>query len=158
MTSATVTETRVTKEELPVPAKNWETIRDAKREEQISRILVNWRLEATKYPSEETVDVRPIAATSGILSDRELEITGEGYDATALAAEIAKGTYTALETVTAFCKRAAICQQLCSALTEICFADAIEKAKKLDVHFRETNKTVGPLHGLPMTFKVRHCA
>lgn len=154
MISATLTEARVITEEFPAPTKSWETIRDAKREEQISRILVPWRLEAASYPSEGTVDVRPIAATSGILSERELEITGEGYDATALAAEIAKGTYTAVETVTAFCKRAAICQQLCNALTEICFADAIEKAKKLDNHFKETGKTVGPLHGLPMTFKV----
>ncbi|KAJ5904055.1 Amidase [Penicillium tannophilum] len=153
MISATLTEARVITEEFPAPTKSWETIRDAKREEQISRIPVPWRLEAANYPSEGTVDVRQIAATSGILSERELEITGEGYDATALAAEIAKGTYTAVETVTAFCKRAAICQQLCNALTEICFADAIEKAKKLDNHFKETGKTVGPLHGLPMTFK-----
>lgn len=100
------------------------------------------------------MDVRPIATTSGILSGRELEITGEKYDATSLAAKIAKGNYTAVETVTAFCKRAAICQQLCGALSEIFFADAIEKAKKLDEHFKETGKTVGPLHGLPMTFKV----
>ncbi|KAJ5553190.1 Amidase [Penicillium frequentans] len=153
MISATVTETRVITEEFPAPTKSWESIRDAKREEQTSRIPVPWRLEAAQYPSEGTVDVRPVAATSGILSERELEITGEGYDATALAAEIAKGTYTAVETVTAFCKRAAICQQLCSALTEICFTDAIEKAKKLDDYFKETGKTVGPLHGLPMTFK-----
>jgi amidase len=154
MASATITETRVIKEEFPAPARSWEAIRDAKREEQLLRIPESWRLEAAQYPTEGTVDVRSIAATSGILSERELEITGEGYDATSLAAEIAKGTYTAIETVTAFCKRAAICQQLCSALTEIFFADAIEKAKKLDDYLNDTGKTVGPLHGLPMTFKV----
>ncbi|KAL2839739.1 amidase signature domain-containing protein [Aspergillus pseudoustus] len=105
------------------------------------------------FPEEYKGDVRLIVAASGILSARELEITGETYDATSLAAEIAKGTYSAVETVTAFCKRAAICQQLCNALTEICFAEAIEKAKKLDDHFNTTGRTVGPLHGLPMTFK-----
>lgn len=154
MSSATVTETRVIKEEFPAPAKSWEAIRDEKRAEQLSRIPTSWRLEASQYPAEGTVDMRPIATTSGILSGRELEITGEKYDATSLAAKIAKGNYTAVETVTAFCKRAAICQQLCGALSEIFFADAIEKAKKLDEHFKETGKTVGPLHGLPMTFKV----
>ncbi|KAL2817071.1 amidase signature domain-containing protein [Aspergillus cavernicola] len=151
--TVTVTETRVTKEQFPAPAKPWEAIRDEKRAEQLSRIPMPWRLEASQYPAEGTVDVRPVATTSGILTQRELEITGEKYDATALAAEIAKGTYTAVETVTAFCKRAAICQQLCSALTEICFAEAIGKAEKLDEYFKETGKTVGPLHGLPMTFK-----
>ena len=155
MTSVTVTETRVTREAFPTPSKPWEAIRDEKRAEQLSRIPESWRLNASQYPAEGTVDVRPVAATSSILSERELEITGDKYDATALAAEIAKGTYTAVETVTAFCKRAAICQQLCNALTEIMFADAIDKAKKLDEHFNETGKTVGPLHGLPMTFKVR---
>ncbi|KAL4959579.1 amidase signature domain-containing protein [Aspergillus stella-maris] len=134
-------------------ARTWETIRDEKHTEQISRIPRDWRLQPVQFPGEATVDVRPIAASSGILTDRELEITGDRYDATSLAAEIARGTYTAVETVTAFCKRAAICQQLCNALTEIFFADAIEKAKKLDEHFTTTGKTVGPLHGLPMTFK-----
>lgn len=156
MSAVTITETHVTKEEFLAPSKPWETIRDEKRAEQMSRIPEPWRLQPSQYPVKDTVDVRPIATTSGILSERELDITGSKYDATSLAAEIAKGTFTAVETVTAFCKRAAICQQLCSALTEIFFADAIEKAKKLDEHFRETGKTVGPLHGLPMTFKVRH--
>ncbi|KAL4951935.1 amidase signature domain-containing protein [Aspergillus filifer] len=146
-------ETVAPKTEFSTPARTWETIRDEKRAEQTSRIPEDWELQPAQFPGEATVDVRPIAATSGILTDRELEITGDKYDATSLAAEIAKGTYTALETVTAFCKRAAICQQLCSALTEIFFADAIDKANKLDEHFNATGKTVGPLHGLPMTFK-----
>ncbi|KAJ5676039.1 Amidase [Penicillium macrosclerotiorum] len=153
MSSVTITEPHVVKEDFPTPAKPWEDIRDEKRAEQLSRIPQSWRLEASQYPSKETVDVRPIAATSGILSERELEITGETYDATSLATEIAKGTFTSVETVTAFCKRAAICQQICSALTEIFFADAIEKAKQLDEHFKQTGKTLGPLHGVPMTFK-----
>ncbi|KAL4936096.1 hypothetical protein BDV06DRAFT_216936 [Aspergillus oleicola] len=118
----------------------WEAIRDEKRIEQLSRIPKPWRLQPSQSPGEDTVDVRPIVASSGILTDRELEITGDKYDATSLAAKIARGTYTALET-------------LCSALTEIFFADAIDKAKELDEHFERTGKTVSPLHGLPMTFK-----
>jgi hypothetical protein len=38
-------------------------------------------------------------------------------------------------------------------LTEILFDDAIEQAKTLDGHFRETGQLVGPLHGVPMTLK-----
>ena len=137
------------------PQKSWKDVAAAKKAEQFSRIPVQWRLEAEYLASTAaTVDLRPLAATSGILSERELEITGEAYDATALLAKIASGTYTAVEVVTAFCKRASLAQQLCNCLTEIMFVEAIAAAKKLDEVLKRTGRTVGPLHGLPMTFKV----
>lgn len=132
----------------------WQEIRDAKKAEQASRIPAEWKLTASNTPSPDTIDLRPIAASCGILSERELEITGGKYDATSLAAAIAEKTYTAEEVAVAFCKRAAVGHQLCNNLTEIMFADAIENAKRLDVLFKQTGKTVGPLHGVPMTFKV----
>ncbi|CZR69322.1 related to fatty-acid amide hydrolase 1 [Phialocephala subalpina] len=135
------------------PGKSWQDIRDLKKAEQAARIPAEWKLKGSAYPPVETVDVRPVVSTSRILSERELKITGDSYDATTLAAAIANGTYSAEEVAIAFCKRAAIGQQLCNNLTEIMFLDAIEDAKKLDAYFEETGKTVGPLHGLPMTFK-----
>lgn len=135
--------------------KPWQAIRDSKKAEQLSRIPKEWRIQDSQLPTAKDVDLRPIAESCGILTDLELEITGDKYDATSLAAEIAKGTYTATQVTTAFCKRAAISQQLCNNLTEIFFGDAIEKAKKLDEQFQATGKPVGPLHGVPMTFKVR---
>ncbi|KAE8454203.1 hypothetical protein EG329_005128 [Mollisiaceae sp. DMI_Dod_QoI] len=138
---------------MPQPAKIWQNIRDAKKAEQAARIPAEWKLQPSDYPLVGTVDVRPVASSCGILSGRELEITGDSYDATSLAAAIASGTYTAEEVAIAFCKRAAIGHQLCNNLTEIMFMDAIEDAKKLDAYFKENSKTVGPLHGLPMTFK-----
>lgn len=33
------------------------------------------------------------------------------------------------------------------------FDDAIMRAKELDDHFKQTGKTVGPLHGLPISLK-----
>lgn len=136
--------------------KPWQEIRDTKKAEQDSRIPTAWKIRPEDFPPGGTVDLRPVAASSGILSTRELKITGEEYDATSLAATIAQGMYSAEEVATAFCKRAAIGHQLCNTLTEIMFQDAIEDAKRLDVYFRETGKTIGPLHGLPMTFKVRN--
>ena len=132
----------------------WKEIADAKKAEQLSRIPTEWRLTLETTPPAGTVDLRPVAASSGILSELELKITGGEYDAVSLAAKIADSTYTAVAVVTAFCKRAAIAQQLCNCLTEIMFLDAMERAKKLDESFTKTGKTVGPLHGLPMTFKV----
>jgi Asp-tRNA(Asn)/Glu-tRNA(Gln) amidotransferase A subunit family amidase len=38
-------------------------------------------------------------------------------------------------------------------LTVTMFDDAIQQAKELDDHFKRTGKTVGPLHGLPISLK-----
>ena len=121
--------------------------------EQASRIPEEWRLtDAVLKDAQNTRDLRPFAASAGILTEKELAITGQG-DATSLAEQIAVGELSAVEVATAFAKRAAIAQQLCNCFTEICFLDAIEDAKRLDAHFKETGTTVGPLHGIPMTFK-----
>ena len=40
-------------------------------------------------------------------------------------------------------------------LTDLFLEEALEKAKDLDEHLRQTGKTVGPLHGLPISAKVR---
>ncbi|KAJ9137935.1 Amidase [Pleurostoma richardsiae] len=133
------------------PSATWQDLKAAKKAEQDSRIPEEWKLK--EFPPEGTRDLRPLVKTCGILTEKELEITGEQYDATALVEAIAAGTFTSVEVVTAFCKRAAVGHQLCNMLTEIMFKDALEQAEKLDEAFRSTGKVVGPLHGLPMTFK-----
>ncbi|KAI0120481.1 amidase [Hypoxylon sp. NC0597] len=133
--------------------KSWKELQAAKKAEQDSRIPAEWKLKKEDFPPEDTVDLRSFVNTCQILSPAELAITSDGYDATSLAAAIAEGKFTALEVVTAFCKRAAIGHQLCNMLTEIMFADAIERAKELDNIYKSTGKVVGPLHGVPMTFK-----
>ncbi|KAF2812645.1 amidase [Mytilinidion resinicola] len=133
--------------------KAWQDIASEKKKEQISRIPPEWIISDSQIPPKGTIDLRPYAASSGILTEKELEITGEKHDATSLAAKLADGSFTAIEVVTAFCKRAAVAQQICNCLTEIMFLDALEEAKKLDAHFKETGKTLGTLHGIPMTFK-----
>lgn len=144
----------IAKDPNPAEGKQWQKIHAAKKAEQTSRIPKDWILSEAKFPPETAVDVRPVAAASGILSDRELKITGDDYDATSLAVAIAEGQYSAFEVVTAFAKRSAVGHQICNTLTEIGFSDALEDARKLDAVFKKTGKTVGPLHGLPMTFKV----
>lgn len=135
------------------PIKAWQDLKAAKKAEQDSRIPSEWKLSPEQIPPKGTFDLRPVVNTCGILTDKELEITGESYDATSLAAAIAEGKYTATDVVTAFCKRAAVGHQVCNMLTEIMFSDAIEQAKKLDETFKATGKVVGPLHGVPITFK-----
>ncbi|KAH8885473.1 amidase [Thozetella sp. PMI_491] len=131
---------------------SWEEIRDAKKAEQAARIPQKWRLDpAILKGAEGVVNLRDYASSCGVLTAQELEITNQ--DATELAEKIAKGTYSSLQVVTAFCKRCAIGQQLCNYLTEIMFLPALEEAKKLDEYYQETGKTKGPLHGIPMTVK-----
>ncbi|KAF2242516.1 amidase [Trematosphaeria pertusa] len=134
-------------------ARPWEEIAAEKKKEQESRIPNEWKIPSNALPPPGTRDLRPWAQKSDLLSARELEITDEKYDTTSLASAIATGMYSAEEVTTAFCKRAAIAQQLTNCLTEICFLEAIKAARELDAEFEETGKPRGPLHGVPMTLK-----
>ena len=95
-------------------------------------------------------DVTGIPATCGILTEKELSIT-EDYDATSLADAIANKKLTAVEVAKAFCKRAAIAHQLTCCLSEYFQDEAIERAKQLDEYLATHGKTVGPLHGVPVS-------
>ena len=133
---------------------SWQAIRDAKKAEQTSRIPSEWLLSGSLLKeAQAAVDPRPYAAKSGILNQEELEITS--LDATDLTERVAKGVYTSVQVVTDFCKRSAIGQQLCNYLTEVMFTQAIEEANKLDQYYRKNGRVKGPLHGLPMTVKVK---
>ena len=62
-----------------------------------------------------------VPLTCGILSETELKITSD-YDATALLEKLRSGVWSVEEVTVAFCKRAAIAQQLVS---PICFSTAM---------------------------------
>ncbi|KAI1614223.1 amidase signature domain-containing protein [Exophiala viscosa] len=97
-------------------------------------------------------DVSKIPSTCGLLTPEELEIT-EGYDAVGLAAAIAERKYTAVAVAKAFCKRAVIVHQLTCCLTQFFQEKALEQAAQLDEYLEKNGKTVGPLHGLPISVK-----
>ncbi|KAH7156039.1 acetamidase [Dactylonectria macrodidyma] len=98
------------------------------------------------------VDVSGVPTTCGILTAEEIDIT-ESYDAVGLADAIARKKYTAVAVATAFCKRAIISHQLTCCLTQWFMDEAVEQAKKLDAYLTEHGKTVGPLHGVPISIK-----
>ncbi|KAK2596562.1 hypothetical protein N8I77_013447 [Diaporthe amygdali] len=97
-------------------------------------------------------NVTKIPHDCGLLTSHELDIT-ENYDATALADAIREHKLTAVAVATAFAKRAIIAHQLTCCLTEWFLDDAVAQAQALDDHLAATGKTVGPLHGVPVSIK-----
>lgn len=97
-------------------------------------------------------DVTGIPSTCGILTPEEIEIT-EKYDTISLAEAIAARKYTAVTVAKAFSKRAIIAHQLTCCLTQWYPEMAEKRAQELDDYLEKNGKTVGPLHGVPISIK-----
>jgi amidase len=108
-----------------------------------------WRL---KTIPRDFKDCRPVIEGCGILSAEELDMTNT-TDGPAILRNILSGKWTSEAVATAFCKRAAVAQQLIGCCTEMFFEDAVQRAKELDEHLARTGKPIGPLHGLPVSLK-----
>lgn len=128
---------------------NWKEKAALKRASQHESIPPEWRLPDPKPTSKNAYEY---LRTSGILNPDELAIT-ETTDASILLRKLASGSWSAVSVATAFCKRAAIAQQLIRCCTEMFFDEAMKTAELLDQHLKSTGKTVGPLHGLPVSLK-----
>lgn len=89
----------------------WQSIARRKREEQASKIPKEWLLKSR--PAAHQTNVLNVPCHCGILTDREVQITEE-HDATDLVQGLRSGKLKSVDVVTAFCKRAAIAQQLVS--------------------------------------------
>ncbi|PKY06707.1 alpha-glucosidase [Aspergillus campestris IBT 28561] len=136
-------------------AGDWRTAVAQKREQLASAIPAKWRLDdklLASLPQNGNLIEADIPRRSGILSEEELQIT-EAYTAEELLRQLAAGELSSLAVTTAFCKRAAIAQQLTSCLTEHFFPRALERAQYLDDYLKREKKVVGPLHGLPVSLK-----
>jgi amidase len=60
---------------------------------------------------------------------------------------------SAATVIEAYCHSATVAHQLTNCLSDLLYHEAITTAKRLDEHFRQTGKPVGPLHGLPISVK-----
>jgi amidase len=93
---------------------SWQTISADYRKKAASKIPVGWRLSPSiisTISEHSTHSVLDIPRSCGILTAEEIDIT-EKYDAVTLIDFLATGKITSLAVTTAFCKRAAIAQQL----------------------------------------------
>ncbi|OJJ74333.1 hypothetical protein ASPBRDRAFT_193059 [Aspergillus brasiliensis CBS 101740] len=145
---------------------DYQSIAARKQQHLESLIPPEWRLKASQIPAgmlsvadsvtnpsySESINVVDIPRTCGLLTTQELHIT-EDYDIRSLLTELHSKRLTAEEVTRAFCKRAAIAQQLTRCLSEPLFNQALARARTLDAHIRTTNTPIGPLHGLPISVK-----
>lgn len=92
-----------------------------------------------------------LAQTSALLTDREIDIIS--LPAYSLAERIADRGYTSYEVTLAYCKSATIAQDATNCLTELCFEEGLARARELDAFLEKQGRTVGPLHGIPVSIK-----
>ncbi|KAL7274816.1 hypothetical protein RUND412_002270 [Rhizina undulata] len=131
---------------------DWSSLAAEAQSHRQSSIPPEWRIPLSRLPPEDVLDVSNYPRIEGLLTARELEIT-ERYDAIRLLEGMREGALKSREVVEAFCKRAAIAQQLTNCLTHMFFEKALERAEFLDHHFAKHGKPYGPLHGLPISLK-----
>jgi amidase len=100
------------------PRYHWQVIAKRKQDARSHLLPKEWLIPQAaleSYTSSPTANVINVPIECGILTARELEITGT-HDAVSLLDMLRKGPvergYTAEEVVTAFCKRAAVAQQV----------------------------------------------
>ncbi|ONH66212.1 Acetamidase [Cyberlindnera fabianii] len=89
-----------------------------------------------------------------VLDPETLAITE--LTAVEIVSKIASGELTSVAVLTAFIKRCTIAHQLTHCAMEILFDEGLKRAAELDDHFTKTGKTIGPLHGLPISLKEQH--
>ena len=131
--------------------RSWTEVAAEKKQQRASKIPGEWRIPQSLMPGKDVQDVQNWPSESGFFTGRELEITES--TASTVVANIASGNWSTEEVMRAVCKRASVAQQLINCVTEICFREGLMRAKELDAYFAQTGKTVGPLHGLPISFK-----
>lgn len=86
-----------------------------------------------------------------LLTESEFAITDSS--ATAIVENIAKGKWTSVEVFKAFAKRGTIAHQLTNCAMDLFPEEGLERAKFLDEYYAKNGKTMGPLHGLPISLK-----
>ncbi|CAN9441517.1 unnamed protein product [Alternaria alternata] len=130
--------------------RDYRVIAARKQTERNNKIPPQWLIDSALRNA---TSVLHIPITCGVLSDVECDITSK-FDATTLLKKLKEGTWSAEQVTTAFCKRAAIAQQLVNCLTEIFFGEAIERARLLDKQRKENPSDVlPPFWGLPISLK-----
>ncbi|KAL1306190.1 hypothetical protein AAFC00_004292 [Neodothiora populina] len=128
-------------------AKSWEEVAADKRARIAKSIPSVWKIDTSSLSD----NVMDVPEKCGLLSSEELAITNS--TAVELVEKMATGKLKSVDVTTAFCKRAAVAQQVTNCALEFFPEMALKQAKELDDFYEKNGKTVGPLHGLPISLK-----
>ena len=88
----------------------WEDTGKQARKRLLDSIPTEWRLSEDKLPPADQANVLDFPSESGLFTENELSITAS--TATHIVQEIASGKWKAVDVAKAFCKRAAVANQL----------------------------------------------
>lgn len=94
---------------MPGFAKDYQSLAAEKKLQRQNKIPKEWLLPLEKYHG--VSSFMDVPASCEVLNDVEYKITSD-YDATALLEQLRAGNWSAEQVTIAFCKRAAIAQQL----------------------------------------------
>lgn len=137
----------------PVEYAKWKPHIDEYRAQLKAGVLDQFKAPEHLLPSQEELDngMDVTEFAKKVLTPEEIAITET--PGTELAAQLAAGKLTAVEVFTAFAKRATIAHQLTNCAMQIFVDEGLERAKELDEYYKTHGKTMGPLHGLPLSLK-----
>ncbi|CDK26487.1 unnamed protein product [Kuraishia capsulata CBS 1993] len=136
------------------PAKfaEWEPKIKAYREAVAAGVLDEFKAPESLIPGDiDTKGYNATVLTAKFLTADELAIVDTpGYK---LVEKLAKGELTAVETFKAFAKAGTLAHQALNCAMELFPEYGLKRAEELDAYYAKTGKTVGPLHGLPISLK-----
>lgn len=134
---------------------DWQARAAAYKQVVLDAIPAEWRVDAGVLAAlKPGAEVRFVAQQT-VLSADEVHLLAR--DATRLAQDIAAGTFSAVAAATAYAKAAAVAHQVTNCLMDFFPDEALARARELDAYFAEHGKTVGPLHGVPVSVKGESC-
>ena len=118
-----------------------------RREASIAAFFQPPKVEEASLPN----NLTEYALNSGYYTSEERAIIET--EAEDILKNIASKKWTSHEVTKAFCKASAYAQELTNCVTEVLYPEAFERAKYLDEYLAKNGKTIGPLHGLPISLK-----
>ncbi|KAL8679071.1 MAG: hypothetical protein Q9186_004611 [Xanthomendoza sp. 1 TL-2023] len=130
---------------------SWQAMARAKVAEIHSKIPKEWVLPDTDLAQAKKQRNLTGPFMKQFLDDEEQMIID--HDSGDLVESIKQGTYSAVVVTRAYCKMAALAQQVNNCLHEIMFDFAMQTAEDLDHYYKSHGTVKGPLHGLPVSLK-----
>ncbi|KAF4493825.1 general amidase [Fusarium agapanthi] len=130
---------------------SWEARAAAKRAATLDKIPSEWRVSSEGLERAHSQRDITKAFIEQFLEEETVSITS--LKTVDILNAVSKRELTATKVVRAFCQRAAVAHQINNCLHEIFFDQALERAQFLDDYYTKHGKTLGPLHGLPISLK-----